>query len=310
MKSKATESNDEKPESIDPSQPGAFRVQPSFPYNESDIVTAHIGHVQSETNPDVASSTVHTFHVQAYRVETENEVIVPPLPPSLDYVENGTIDEQRENQSSDPPPRGENLPEQYESDNKVGPKEESSSTAMTTSDRPMIQLPSTCTRGKIKILIAIGTLLSAVVIIITVPIAMFVRYKENPSDRSSQIKAIVQRISSSEDLKNTSSPQARALYWLVHNDTLNVSAYNIQWIQQRYIMAVLFFSTGGNDSTWSHSCNFMQPIHECMWMNESQSNAEMYNILNLTLGLSCNPFQNITVIHLSKKIKQSILFIL
>jgi len=154
MKSKDTESNDEKPESIDPSQPGAFRVQPSFPYNESDIVTAHIGLVQSETNQDVVLSTVHTFHVQAYRVETENEVIVSPLPISTDDVENGTIDEQRENQSSVPPPCGENLPEQKESDKKAAPKEDSSNSALTlsmtdkVSDCPMKHRASSYDREK------------------------------------------------------------------------------------------------------------------------------------------------------------------
>jgi len=136
------------------------------------------------------------------------------------------------------------------------------------------------------------------VIIIIVPITLSVRHKENLNDRFSQIKAIVQRISSSEDLKNASSPQARALYWLVHNDTLNVSAYNVQWIRQRYIMAVFFLSTGG-DSKWLHSCNFMQPIHECLWTDTSLRNYELYN-LYITLGLSCNSLQNITTIYLCK----------
>jgi hypothetical protein len=121
----------------------------------------------------------------------------------------------------------------------------------------------------------------SIIIILVVTISVPLSLRAPPKDRFSIIRSAVLSISSSKDLKNSSSPQARALRWLVYDDALNVSETDTRWLRQRYTMAVLYYSTGG-DTSWITSLHFLEPIHECMWMVNIDIG------YNLPHGLSCS----------------------
>jgi hypothetical protein len=61
------------------------------------------------------------------------------------------------------------------------------------------------------------------------------------------------------------TPQYKALDWLANKDLAEVSMVKQgdDRVIQRYVLAVLYFSTGGPD--WEYSLNFLHPEHECDW---------------------------------------------
>jgi len=86
---------------------------------------------------------------------------------------------------------------------------------------------------------------------------------------------------SNSPLFNKYSPQHKALEWLANVDkpTISVRFYS-ENVVQRYVLAVLYYSTGGPTVTtsetdfsrkhkhvgaWSDPTNFLSPIHECEW---------------------------------------------
>jgi hypothetical protein len=138
----------------------------------------------------------------------------------------------------------------------------------------------------------------SIIIILVVTISVPLSLRAPPKDRFSIIRSAVLSISSSKDLKNSSSPQARALRWLVYDDALNVSQTDTQWLRQRYTMAVLYYATGG-DTSWTSSLHFLEPIHECMWWNESFRYAEEFSVV-FSRGLSCWSNYSLRSIYLSK----------
>jgi hypothetical protein len=138
-----------------------------------------------------------------------------------------------------------------------------------------------CWGTRTRIFIALAVIVSIVTIIV-VSVPLLVIHRPTPKDRLSQIKAIVQSISSSKDLSNSSSPQSRALQWIVYEDALNISESNPQWIRHRYVMAVFFYSTGGN-SSWTYSLNFLAPTHECSWKDPRVNSGVFCDASNRTV---------------------------
>ncbi|KAL7529324.1 hypothetical protein ACHAXR_002902 [Thalassiosira sp. AJA248-18] len=77
-------------------------------------------------------------------------------------------------------------------------------------------------------------------------------------------------------LFNTRSPQYQALFWLANIDKLQLRHYDGGLIQ-RYVLAVIYFSTGGpfvdedtdlsqkRKGAWRNPTNFLAPTHECEW---------------------------------------------
>jgi hypothetical protein len=152
-------------------------------------------------------------------------------------------------------------------------------------DEPASKKGRMCFLGSRRIIHFTVAVISIILVVtISVPLSL----RAPPKDRFSIIRSAVLSISSSKDLKNSSSPQARALRWLVYDDALNVSETDIPWLRQRYTMAVLYYSTGG-DTSWTSSLHFLEPIHECMWWNGSY-------------GLFCLPEKLLTTIELCRLI--------
>lgn len=63
-------------------------------------------------------------------------------------------------------------------------------------------------------------------------------------------------------LKNISSPQYQALWWLSNNAKLG--SYSVYEKLQRYALAVLYFSTGG-PIDWLQANNWMSDKPVCQW---------------------------------------------
>mmetsp|Transcript_19040 Transcript_19040/g.27535 ORF Transcript_19040/g.27535 Transcript_19040/m.27535 type:complete len:468 (+) Transcript_19040:110-1513(+) len=75
-------------------------------------------------------------------------------------------------------------------------------------------------------------------------------------------------ISTTESLRSyTYTPQYKALYWLAFQDerrmVLPSTSRDIQKLSQRYILALLYFATGGEN--WTHVYQFLSGLDECEW---------------------------------------------
>ena len=161
---------------------------------------------------------------------------------------------------------------------------------------PAVKEQKSCLSFRSKVIIGVAAVLSVITVI---AVSVTLSLHPNKDRRFVAIEAIVQNVSLGGDLYNAHSPQARALHWLVYDDALNVSELDPQWIQQRYTMAVLYYSTGGG-SNWTHSLNFLQPTHECTWNNMTMVDGLYHLFPYIPWGLSCNSLNNVTSILLSK----------
>ena len=97
------------------------------------------------------------------------------------------------------------------------------------------------------------------------------------SQRQTALADIVGSISSATDLMNGTSTQAEALNWLVAVDSLQVCPDALLDVQQRYILALMYFSTGGDnwnecsraDLPMPAPCNtgtpYLGPGDVCTW---------------------------------------------
>lgn len=82
--------------------------------------------------------------------------------------------------------------------------------------------------------------------------------------RSSILKIVVAPISHSDTFLDDASPQSKAFDWLVQDV---VPLNNTMRILQRYVLAVLYFSTGGGED-WLKEYNFLSSSHECDWTDD------------------------------------------
>jgi hypothetical protein len=89
---------------------------------------------------------------------------------------------------------------------------------------------------------------------------------DNPADRESNIMAQIERISSSADLDDKTSPQYKASRWIVDADPLKVQSRSAS-LQQRYASAVLFFALNGTSwkNPWIDVSDSSTPVSECLW---------------------------------------------
>lgn len=98
------------------------------------------------------------------------------------------------------------------------------------------------------------------------------------------------KIASQQDLAKKDSPQYRAANWIANQDDeyleIPVQADPFRFIQ-RYTLAVLYYSMGGEE--WTASLRFLSSDHECSW-NEMipDENKEIFAV-----GVSCD--QNLNV---------------
>ena len=98
-----------------------------------------------------------------------------------------------------------------------------------------------------------------------------------PTDAESlQNTTNASRTTTVHPLYNDKTPQSKALYWLANIDKLRLRHFDPGLIQ-RYVLAVMYFSTGGpmvdedtdlsqkRKGPWRNPTNFLAPTHECDW---------------------------------------------
>ena len=103
------------------------------------------------------------------------------------------------------------------------------------------------------------------------------------------------------DLSQKGSPQFQALDWLVYNDTYFMED-NIQnnpnILIERYVLAVLYFSTGG-PTHWKEQYQFLSNTSVCLWpspqtrntdeeSNKDNSSAPIIDWIRTLQGINCN----------------------
>lgn len=81
-------------------------------------------------------------------------------------------------------------------------------------------------------------------------------------------------VSNHQDLYNESSSQFRAVEWLAKQN--NPDPVSFPWIQERYIVAAIFFANDGIN--WKNQCGFLDDTSICDWHS-----------LTTELGIYCSP---------------------
>jgi hypothetical protein len=117
---------------------------------------------------------------------------------------------------------------------------------------------------KRKVAIAIALILVVVAIIVS----SVVTTSLSKSPTSAVSPDLIQLLSSvSPDggtaLRTSSTPQNTALIWLANNT--NLETYSAEKKIQRYILAVLYYSTSGDN--WNRNTAWITDVDECDWYN-------------------------------------------
>jgi len=86
-------------------------------------------------------------------------------------------------------------------------------------------------------------------------------------------------VSTKQSLNDPTSPQHKALSWLVLEDTEQISVNSTQFIQ-RYTLAVLYYAWGGPE--WVRSFNFLSSQHECGWFESMDDQDGMASAIGVT----------------------------
>jgi monoamine oxidase len=111
-------------------------------------------------------------------------------------------------------------------------------------------------------------------------------------DKSSMEREVLIRsflaLSANSDLNNSTSPQGRALSWLVDDDKNRATLFHTNTsaidIPERFAAATLYFATGGQD--WNSSLNFLSDDSICDWNDDDST------------GIFCNENGNVDEIML------------
>uniref|UniRef100_A0A7S4K377 UBA domain-containing protein n=1 Tax=Odontella aurita TaxID=265563 RepID=A0A7S4K377_9STRA len=90
--------------------------------------------------------------------------------------------------------------------------------------------------------------------------------------REFALKGIIENITSPEVLRNESTDQYRAFQWLLHEDKRVVDPSNSRVATQRYVLALVYFATGGNE-TWTDDLGFLSSGNECSWNTVQSDNS-------------------------------------
>lgn len=85
-------------------------------------------------------------------------------------------------------------------------------------------------------------------------------------------------------LTDPTTPQYAALDWLANKDSgASYSSADDVRILQRYVLATLYYSTGG--ANWNKSYGFLSDEHECKWFEEEKD--WMLDMTPTTHGIKC-----------------------
>lgn len=94
--------------------------------------------------------------------------------------------------------------------------------------------------------------------------------------RTQDLASIITSVSGDQILNDTESPQFKAASWLIQEDIVCPSD---EFVIQRYIMAVFYFSTNGDN--WNNIYNFLSNDNECNWYGIECDSLEQVNKIKL-----------------------------
>ena len=110
-------------------------------------------------------------------------------------------------------------------------------------------------------------------------------------------------VSSLDDLLNETTPQYKALNWLAYQDTIpNLpldGSVNEIFLIERYVLAVLYYATGGSgddESHWYHDYHFLSNTSVCEWPPSKTIIEEEEEELN---GIRCDNDGFVTKVQIS-----------
>lgn len=96
--------------------------------------------------------------------------------------------------------------------------------------------------------------------------AIAITFPKSNSTESSPIRKIAIEISGADAFKINDSPQAKALKWMENEDKIQIPVDEKYRFVQRYISAVIYFSTGGPTSWLSNEVIYLnETLNECEW---------------------------------------------
>ncbi len=115
-----------------------------------------------------------------------------------------------------------------------------------------------------------------------------------PISRLDQLQTLLLNVSSATALSMESSPQHQALLWLANEDEANLTLATtpLDVIQERYVLALLFFATTTTRTNWTKSCNFLSKGTICTWNDQEcgvfcDDNSTTAQKLNLSKAMKC-----------------------
>lgn len=130
---------------------------------------------------------------------------------------------------------------------------------------------------------------------------------EQFSIRSEELRNVLSTVSSDKLFLDRSSPQARALRWITHQDVLQLHAKSTNLIQ-RYVLAVLYYSTAPEG--WNKRFNWLSGKHECEWSdgggirsctkNKQVTDISLWNNLQGTLPSEIGYLTKLEVLYLAR----------
>jgi hypothetical protein len=117
-------------------------------------------------------------------------------------------------------------------------------------------------------------------------------------EREAQLLDIVDNVSDAADIQTPLTPQRDAFIWLIDSDSAQVCPEEPTSVISRYVLAVLYFSTSGDD--WfecnaelssilapceSDSARYLSAESVCQWFNVACDGDD--NIISISLGKYC-----------------------
>jgi len=110
--------------------------------------------------------------------------------------------------------------------------------------------------------------------------------EEQDSEKMAALKRVIQfyDITPLSTLTDPTTPQYAALDWLANKDSgASYSSADDVRILQRYVLATLYYSTGG--ANWNKNYGFLSDEHECKWFEEEKD--WVLDMTPITHGIKC-----------------------
>lgn len=85
----------------------------------------------------------------------------------------------------------------------------------------------------------------------------------NGLTRRQALAQILEKLTDNSTLANSTTPQGQAYSWMLDKDPAEINPCVYPSVQQRYILASLYFATGGQN--WDDNLRWLSSSNECDW---------------------------------------------